>query len=397
MAPLEQAIRNLGYQLKDTVDNCLVSVKGEGQWWLDLRAQPIALHAVDAEHQGGQAHIELEAATLIKLLSSVPEGLASLWPAQGSDPGTVNVTGAPEVVSQIKNRLESSFLSVGRYAAWADLVNDPRMVFLNYGYSEPRTVRERLKTKLRRLNLPKGSRRLRSLPFLQPRCDEDFSWMKPEDKDWTYAINMVRHVVRNVEFTAKTILDVGCGRGGACSYFARYYRPNKICGLDYCEGNIEFCRSVHTLPNVSFMTGDAHNLPFEDGTFDIVTNMESSHNYHDLKRFFDEVRRVLKPGGIFCYADLLSPQTFHFATNYLSQMGEVRDVQDITDRVFRALELNASHAKSLLVDMLDHTVGNEPYIEDGIEELTSQKRQDKLYKSGGMYGSCQALFPRKNN
>ena len=397
MEPLGQALRDLGYHLKGTVDHCLVKVRGEGQWLLDLRAQPIEFHSVDTAHHGELVQIELEAATLVTFLrDSIPAGLTILGPSNVLDPALVSVTGVRETVSRIHQRLQCSFKSVGVYSAWADLVSDPRLVFMNLGYSEPRSVRERMKAKLRRLNLPKGSRVLRSLSFLKPQSDEDFAWIKPEDQDWTYAINMVRHVVRNVEFTDKTVLDIGCGRGGACSHFARYYGPRKVCGLDYCAGNIAFCKSGHMLPNVAFATGDAHNLPFADRTFDIVTNMESSHNYQDLKSFFNEVRRVLKPGGIFCYADLLSPQTFHFATSYLSQMGEMRDIQDITDRVFRALELNTAHAESLLASMVDHDVENEPYIEKFIECINSSpKRRDKLRKSGVMYGSCQVLFPGK--
>jgi len=44
-------------------------------------------------------------------------------------------------------------------------------------------------------------------------------------------------------------------------------------------------------------------LPFPDARFDAVVNVEASHCYPDLPLFFSEVRRVLKPGGHFLYAD----------------------------------------------------------------------------------------------
>ena len=46
-----------------------------------------------------------------------------------------------------------------------------------------------------------------------------------------------------------------------------------------------------------FEVGDAEHLPFEDESFEVVTNMESSHTYPNLRAFFSEVRRVLAKGG----------------------------------------------------------------------------------------------------
>jgi len=68
MAPLQEALRDFGYQLRGAADNCLVEVKGEGRWILDLRAQPIELHSVDTEQSEEQVKIQLDAATLMKFL-----------------------------------------------------------------------------------------------------------------------------------------------------------------------------------------------------------------------------------------------------------------------------------------------------------------------------------------
>ena len=52
--------------------------------------------------------------------------------------------------------------------------------------------------------------------------------------------------------------------------------------------------------------GDAENLPFDDASFDVVTNLESSHTYPDIRAFLGQVRRVLRPGGWFLHTDLLA-------------------------------------------------------------------------------------------
>ncbi len=54
--------------------------------------------------------------------------------------------------------------------------------------------------------------------------------------------------------------------------------------------------------------GDAHQLPFPDASFDIVTLQWASRHLRVVK-VFSEVRRVLKPGGTFYHCDMLRPES----------------------------------------------------------------------------------------
>ena len=56
-----------------------------------------------------------------------------------------------------------------------------------------------------------------------------------------------------------------------------------------------------------FVQGDAQDLPFPDESFDAVVNVESANYYPDQARFFNEVARVLRPGGHFLYTDCQPP------------------------------------------------------------------------------------------
>ena len=51
------------------------------------------------------------------------------------------------------------------------------------------------------------------------------------------------------------------------------------------------------MTGLDFVHGDAESLPFSDGSFDAVINVEASHAYPRLTRFLEEVVRVLRPGG----------------------------------------------------------------------------------------------------
>ena len=99
------------------------------------------------------------------------------------------------------------------------------------------------------------------------------------------------------------VLEVGCGRGGGLYYLAKTNPDITFVGLDYSKQNISKARDKFSAPNLTYINGNSMDLPFEDETFDVVLNVESSHCYDKFEKFVTEVRRVLKPRGIFNYTD----------------------------------------------------------------------------------------------
>jgi SAM-dependent methyltransferase len=85
--------------------------------------------------------------------------------------------------------------------------------------------------------------------------------------------------------------------------------------------------------------GDAEDLPFSDNEFDIVINVESSHNYPNLRRFFEEVARVLRPGGFFSHADVFTPDRYAVMTQCKEESPELQWLEelDISDYVKAAI------------------------------------------------------------
>lgn len=95
------------------------------------------------------------------------------------------------------------------------------------------------------------------------------------------------------------VLDVGCGTGGNSAYLAEKYGC-RVTGFDISEQMVERAneRAVSSglEDRLSFSVGDAYDLDFPDGTFDIVMTVFVSQ-FLDLKWVFTEFRRVLKEGG----------------------------------------------------------------------------------------------------
>ncbi len=153
----------------------------------------------------------------------------------------------------MKNQVYGS-LQAELYDQFVELYPDRRMRFMNHGYA--------------RLD---GS--------------DDFAPLTEEERLQSYSVNLVRELLRGVQVTGKRVLDVGCGRGGAVCHIARQLQPSEIVGLDFCGANLAFCRRHSAAPSAVFVRGDAHCLPFQSASFDVVLNIESSHCYPERPRF----------------------------------------------------------------------------------------------------------------
>ena len=94
------------------------------------------------------------------------------------------------------------------------------------------------------------------------------------------------------ELKDKTLLEIGVGRGGGFNYIVNKLKPSKAIGVDISHGNIEFCRHTYQeLKNAEFLLADANkleeckHLSVHKGV-DVVVNIQSSHCYYDMDRFF---------------------------------------------------------------------------------------------------------------
>jgi ubiquinone/menaquinone biosynthesis C-methylase UbiE len=109
--------------------------------------------------------------------------------------------------------------------------------------------------------------------------------------------------------TPRKILEVGSGAGAGLNFLARNEPESTFVGVDLARLAVARANARFSRPNVlSYLHGDAEKLPFGDNEFDVVINVESSHNYPSLTRFFGEVGRVLKPGGYFSHVDFFTDE-----------------------------------------------------------------------------------------
>lgn len=106
----------------------------------------------------------------------------------------------------------------------------------------------------------------------------------------------------------QAILDVGCGLGGTIASLNEHLHGVSLTGLNIDPRQLERCRqTVHAREGntIDFREGDACKMPFADASFDVVTAVECAFHFPSRARFFAEVRRVLKPGGLLSLSDFM--------------------------------------------------------------------------------------------
>ena len=98
------------------------------------------------------------------------------------------------------------------------------------------------------------------------------------------------------------LLDIATGTGDLAILLQRRYEGMRITGSDISEGMLARARMKTRkkgMDRLQLMKADAADLPFEKRTFDFVTVAFGVRNFPRLEHSFNEVLRVLKPGGFF--------------------------------------------------------------------------------------------------
>jgi SAM-dependent methyltransferase len=182
-----------------------------------------------------------------------------------------------------------------------------------------------------------------------PNQDASYSQVVLPDKTMNKnPTRLVLEVIGDVPLgPADTVLDVACGRGGTVSVLRTYFDVGRVSGLDLSPAAIAFCTARHRYPDTHFVAGDSESLPFADGSMSLVTNLESSHCYPHIERFYREVFRVLRPGGHFCYTDVLPTTRVAGLEALLGEVGLVMERRrDITSNVLLSCDdIARNHAR----------------------------------------------------
>ncbi len=193
------------------------------------------------------------------------------------------------------------------YELVSRIVDDTDFRFMNYGY----------------------------VPF----PDEQPIVLEPGDEQDRYPIQLYHYLAIRAEVAGKNVLEVGCGRGGGASYIYRYLKPETMTGLDLAQRAVRFATENLKGERLRYIQGNAEHIPISNDSFDTVINVESSHAYGSFPTFLAEVKRVLRPGGIFMITDMRLPEDMKIMIKDLNRSGmEILEETDITQNVVDAMD-----------------------------------------------------------
>ncbi len=130
-------------------------------------------------------------------------------------------------------------------------------------------------------------------------------------------------------------LDVGCGVGATAREIARTSGLD-VTGVDVDPQQIKAAQARGANPQLHFEAMDATKLQFHDAEFDIVASSMATHHMPRWEQAFNEMIRVLRPGGYLIYSDFMFP-------SWLAAVGRVIPIAGIPSR--QRVERLASIAK----------------------------------------------------
>lgn len=150
------------------------------------------------------------------------------------------------------------------------------------------------------------------------------------------------------------VLDVATGGGHTALKFAPHVR--RVIACDFTPPMLNAARTFiagQGASNLAYTAGDAENLPFAGGAFDLVTCRIAPHHFPNCFRFVQECARVLRPGGLLLIEDHLLPDDER-AARYIDSFERLRDPSH--NRAFAEYEWRGMFLDAgLNVEYTEHT------------------------------------------
>lgn len=142
--------------------------------------------------------------------------------------------------------------------------------------------------------------------------DGSLTWpdLAPLDQFHVRGLAATKELAEGMRLEAgSTVIDVGCGLGGAARYLAATHGC-RVTGIDLSHPFIDVARAlterVGLSSNVTYQQANGLDLPFPDRAYDYAWTQHVAMNISDKGRFYANIHRVLKPAGGLAIYDVVA-------------------------------------------------------------------------------------------
>jgi fatty-acid O-methyltransferase len=100
--------------------------------------------------------------------------------------------------------------------------------------------------------------------------------LNPGDRNEQLNFQLYNVISTGIDLKDKSVLEIGCGRGGGCYFLKEYKKAGNVVGIDLSESNIKLARQLAGTEKITFMRERAEKINLPQQSFDGIMNLESS-------------------------------------------------------------------------------------------------------------------------
>ncbi len=143
------------------------------------------------------------------------------------------------------------------------------------------------------------------------------------------------HMIKRMGVTSGKVLDIGTGSGTLAIGLCKELPDISAIGLDISNLILAFAQENAEKNNLSsrvtFIEGNAEEMPFEDSTFDLIVSSNTLHLIKNPLKMFDEMERVLKDEGKFFISDF-KRNFFGLISGHIKSAYKPREIEKILNK-----------------------------------------------------------------
>jgi len=107
--------------------------------------------------------------------------------------------------------------------------------------------------------------------------------------------SVIPEMIKNLVFSSRNILDLGCGDGALIQAILKEFPNKKITGVDISPRRIDSLKK--RFPKKTFICGDISHIRLKRGVFDLVLSTQVIEHIKDDKKMIEEMNKLLKKSG----------------------------------------------------------------------------------------------------